>query len=73
MNTEQPDVYTRITNTIVADLEKGVRTWMKPWNAANTKGRITRPLRHTGEAYSGINILLLWASRWRKASPLPRG
>jgi antirestriction protein ArdC len=71
MNTEQPHVYTRITNTIVADLEKGVRTWMKPWNAANTKGRITRPLRHNGEAYSGINILLLWASAIEKGFAAP--
>jgi antirestriction protein ArdC len=26
MNTERQDVYTRITNKIVADLEQGVRT-----------------------------------------------
>jgi antirestriction protein ArdC len=62
MNTEKQDVYTRITNKIVADLEQGVRPWMKPWNASNTDGRITRPLRHNGVPYSGINILMLWAS-----------
>jgi antirestriction protein ArdC len=62
MNTERQDVYTRITNKIVADLEQGVRTWMKPWNAGNTAGRVTRPLRHNGQAYSGINVLMLWAS-----------
>jgi len=52
---------TRITDKIIADLEQGVRTWMKPWNAGNTAGRITRPLRYNGVAYSGINILMLWA------------
>jgi antirestriction protein ArdC len=62
MNTEKQDVYTRVTNKIVADLEQGVRTWMKPWNAGNTDGRITRPLRHNGVPYSGINILMLGAS-----------
>jgi len=62
MNTEKQDIYTRITNKIVADLEQGVRPWMKPWNASNTAGWITRPLRHNGIAYSGINILMLWAS-----------
>jgi antirestriction protein ArdC len=62
MTTERQDVYTRITNTIVADLEKGVRPWLKPWNAAHTDGRIARPLRHNGLPYSGINILMLWAS-----------
>lgn len=61
MNTGRQDVYTRITDKIIADLEQGVRTWMKPWNAGNTAGRITRPLRHNGVPYSGINILMLWA------------
>ena len=61
MNIERLDVYTRITDKIIADLEQGVRTWMKPWNAGNTAGRITRPLRHNGMPYSGINILMLWA------------
>jgi antirestriction protein ArdC len=61
MSTERQDVYTRITDKIIADLEQGVRTWMKPWNAGNTAGRITRPLRHNGVPYSGINILMLWA------------
>ena len=27
------DVYTRVTGKIIADLEQGVRPWMKPWNA----------------------------------------
>jgi antirestriction protein ArdC len=61
MKSERHDVYTRITDRIVADLEQGVRTWMKPWNAGNTGGRIMRPLRHNGVPYSGINILMLWA------------
>lgn len=39
MNNEKQDVYSRITDKIVADLEQGVRTWMKPWNAANTSQR----------------------------------
>ena len=55
------DIYARITETIVADLEKGVRPWMKPWSASGLEGRITRPLRHTGEPYTGINVLLLWS------------
>lgn len=56
------DVYTRITNKIIADLEQGVRPWMKPWNAEHAAGRITRPLRHNGQAYNGINILMLWSA-----------
>ncbi len=61
MQNERQDVYTRITDKIIADLEQGVRTWMKPWNAGNTAGRIVRPLRFNGVPYSGINILMLWA------------
>ncbi|AEI04716.1 putative conjugal transfer antirestriction protein (plasmid) [Afipia carboxidovorans OM5] len=55
------DVYARITDRIVADLERGVRPWVRPWNAANAAGRITRPLRYNGMPYQGINVLLLWS------------
>jgi len=56
------DIYSRITSQIVASLEKGVRPWVKPWNAEHAAGRITRPLRHNGKPYSGINVLSLWMS-----------
>ncbi|RCS22784.1 DUF1738 domain-containing protein [Phyllobacterium salinisoli] len=55
------DIYARITEKIIADLEKGVRPWVKPWGAHNARGRITRPLRHNGEPYKGMNVLLLWS------------
>ena len=54
------DVYTRVTDHIIADLEQGVRPWLKPWKVDNAADRITRPLRHNGSRYRGINILLLW-------------
>jgi antirestriction protein ArdC len=60
------DVYSRITDKIVADLEQGVRPWLKPWNVEHASGRITRPLRHNGMPYSGINILMLC----RQATPV---
>ena len=55
------DLYTRVTNAVVADLERGVRPWTKPWSAEHLAGRITRPLRHNGEPYNGINVILLWS------------
>jgi antirestriction protein ArdC len=55
------DVYARITDRIVADLERGVRPWVRPWSTANAAGRITRPLRHNGMPYQGINVVLLWS------------
>lgn len=60
-HSDRSDIYSRITNRIVADLEKGVRPWMKPWSSANAAGRVTRPLRHNGQPYSGMNVLLLWS------------
>ena len=54
------DIYTRITSRIIEELEKGVRPWMKPWNAEHAAGRITRPLRHNGQPYRGINVIQLW-------------
>ncbi len=56
------DVYTRVTDKIIADLEKGELTWRKPWNAEHLAGRISRPLRHNGIPYQGINVVLLWAA-----------
>lgn len=56
------DVYTRVTDKIIADLEKGELTWRKPWSAGHLAGRIERPLRHNGIPYQGINIILLWAA-----------
>ena len=60
MSAGKTDFYTRITNSIVAELEQGVRPWFKPWNAEHAAGRITRPLRHNGQPYRGINVLMLW-------------
>ena len=61
-NSNRDDIYTRVTNAIIRQLEEGIRPWLKPWNAELAAGRITRPLRHNGEPYHGINILMLWAA-----------
>ncbi|RUW99865.1 DUF1738 domain-containing protein, partial [Mesorhizobium sp. M2A.F.Ca.ET.037.01.1.1] len=42
------DLYARITEKIVADLENGVRPWVKPWSADHPSGSVNRPLRHNG-------------------------
>jgi antirestriction protein ArdC len=57
----KPDLYIRVTDAIIAELEAGVRPWTKPWSAEHLAGQISRPLRSTGEPYSGINVILLWA------------
>jgi antirestriction protein ArdC len=65
------DVYERVTNQIVADLEKGARPWLKPWNAEHAAGRITRPLRANGIPYQGINVLMLWSAAMEKGYAAP--
>jgi antirestriction protein ArdC len=72
MTTVRSDIYTRVTDQIIADLEKGVRTWLQPWNAGHTAGPINRPLRANGQPYKGINVLMLWTSAMTQqfASPI---
>ncbi|MBK3665071.1 DUF1738 domain-containing protein [Bradyrhizobium diazoefficiens] len=65
------DLYQKITNQIVAELEKGVRPWIKPWNAEHTAGRITRPLRANGMPYKGINVLMLWSAAIERGFAAP--
>jgi antirestriction protein ArdC len=65
------DIYERITNQIVSELEKGVRPWLKPWNAEHAAGRITRPLRGNGIPYQGINVLMLWSAAMEKGYAAP--
>jgi len=69
--TNRQDVYSRVTNKIIADLEHGVRTWMRPWSAENTLGKFARPLRHNGIPYKGINVVMLWAAAQQKGYGCP--
>jgi antirestriction protein ArdC len=55
------DIYERVTNSIIAALENGVRPWHQPWSGNHAAGRIARPLRANGIPYRGINVLMLWA------------
>jgi antirestriction protein ArdC len=66
------DVYQRITDKIVTQLEQGVRPWMQPWSAGGDGARIVRPRRYNGQPYNGINVLMLWSAADEKgyASPL---
>ena len=68
---DRKDIYTRVTDRIISDLESGVRTWLKPWSAEHTAGIISRPLRHNGIPYQGMNILLLWGEALEKGYVAP--
>jgi len=65
------DVYTRVTEKIIASLETGVRPWLKPWSVEHAAGKISRPLRANGIPYQGVNVLLLWAEAMEKGYVAP--
>lgn len=69
-DTETRPLYTRVTDAIVADLERGLRPWTKPW-ASGAGGPVDRPLRHSGEPYRGINVLLLWSEAFEHGYASP--
>lgn len=56
MKEESKDIYGQVTDRIVRHLEDGVRPWQQPW----TGGDPGIPVRHNGNPYRGINVVLLW-------------
>jgi len=68
--TPRADLYTRVTERVIADLEAGVRPWTKPWDAANTYD-IGLPVRHNGIPYRGVNVLILWGEALGKGYSSP--
>lgn len=69
--TPKADVYTRVTDKIIASLESGVRPWLKPWSVEHAAGKISRPLRANGIPYQGVNVLLLWSEAIEKGYVAP--
>ena len=69
--TPKVDVYERVTAAIVAALEAGTRPWMRPWDAAHAAGPVSRPLRHDGTPYRGVNVLLLWLEAMEQGYAAP--
>jgi antirestriction protein ArdC len=57
--TERADVYTRITDEIVAAIEAGAGDWRMPWH--HDGAAVTRPQNvSSGRRYRGVNVLALW-------------
>jgi antirestriction protein ArdC len=59
--------YGDITARILSELENGFAPWVKPWSA--TPGNNVPSNAATGRPYSGCNVMLLWLSHGRFASP----
>jgi antirestriction protein ArdC len=52
-------LYEEVTARIVAEMEKGVVPWVRPWSRSAAPLGLPRSAA-TRKAYSGINILILW-------------
>lgn len=61
------DLYQNVTARILTELENGSAPWIKPWSA--TPGLNVPTNAHTGVAYRGCNIVLLWMVSHRFTSP----
>ena len=58
------DAATLVTAEIARLLEQGHMPWRMPWDAARAHAMIPGlPLRATGQAYRGANVILLWAAQ----------
>ena len=54
-------LYAEVTRRVIAELEEGRLPWVQPWDASGCACCMPRN-GSTGRAYSGINILILWAA-----------
>jgi len=53
------DICREVTDAIVAELERGVAPWVRPWNVPDPG--LPRN-GATGRGYHGLNVVLLWAA-----------
>ena len=61
------NLYANVTARILAELESGAGPWVKPWSA--TAGHNIPRNAVSGRPYSGCNVVLLWLSQGRFATP----
>lgn len=64
MAKERFDIRQHVTDQIIAQIEAGTPPWRKPWTGGGTATGF--PVRHNGESYKGVNILILWAAAHAK-------
>jgi antirestriction protein ArdC len=60
---DRSTLYEEITGKILAQLEAGCLPWVQPWGSSGVRAPLGLPRNAaTGRTYSGINVLILWAS-----------
>lgn len=58
---QKKDMYQIVTDKVIHALENGVKPWACPWDMTNNSGNGLPMNFKSGNAYSGINIMLLWS------------
>jgi len=66
------DLYTEVTDRVIAALEAGTPPWRKPWSTPGNASPVTPRNAVTGTRYRGINVLSLSMSALACASCDPR-
>ncbi len=60
---DRTNLYSEITDKIIAELEAGRVPWVQPWGTAAANAPLGLPKNaSTDRQYSGINVLLLWGA-----------
>jgi antirestriction protein ArdC len=60
-DSERQSLYAEVTQRVITELEAGRLPWVQPWESARC-GCTMPQNAGTGRPYSGINVLILWAT-----------
>lgn len=65
MGKDHASLYDEVTARVIAQLEEGRLPWVQPWESGKAETGLPRN-GATGRCYSGINVLILWATLFEK-------
>ncbi len=60
LSAKRRDIAGEITARILAELDRGVMAWRKPWDGA--RAELGLPRRYNGQIYRGVNVVMLWSA-----------
>ena len=67
---DRTNLYSEITDKIIAELEAGRVPWVQPWGTAAAQAPLAMPRNAaTSRQYSGINVLILWGAVIQQGYP----
>jgi antirestriction protein ArdC len=72
MTMAREDLYQQVTNAIVAELEKGVAPWVRPWRTLDARFGGGPFNGFTERGYRGVNVWLLLIAAAKKGFEDPR-